>query len=81
MKLFVGNLPWRVRDNDLVEMFYEHGSVTAANVVLDRDTGRSRGFGFVEMDDDDARKAIEALNEKDLDGRAINVNEARAKTH
>ncbi|MDP6986511.1 MAG: RNA-binding protein, partial [Phycisphaerales bacterium] len=54
---------------------------TAANVVLDRDTGRSRGFGFVEMGDDDARKAIEALNGQDLDGRAINVNEARAKTH
>ena len=81
MKLFVGNLPWRVRDNDLVEMFSEHGHVTTANVVMDRDTGRSRGFGFVEMGDDDARKAIEALNEKDLDGRAINVNEARAKTH
>jgi RNA recognition motif-containing protein len=81
VKLFVGNLPWRVRDNDLVEMFSEHGSVTAANVVLDRDTGRSRGFGFVEMGDDDARKAIEALNGQDLDGRAINVNEARAKTH
>ena len=80
MKLFVGNLPWRVRDNDLVEMFSEHGHVTAANVVLDRDTGRSRGFGFVEMGDDDARKAIEALNGQDLDGRAINVNEARAKT-
>ena len=62
-------------------MFSEHGSVTAANVVLDRDTGRSRGFGFVEMSDDEARKAIEALNGLDLDGRAINVNEARAKTH
>ncbi|MDG1837276.1 MAG: RNA-binding protein [Phycisphaerales bacterium] len=80
MKLFVGNLPWRVRDNDLVEMFSEHGHVTSANVVMDRDTGRSRGFGFVEMNDDDGNKAIQALNESDLDGRAINVNEAHAKT-
>ncbi len=80
VKLFVGNLPWRVRDNDLVEMFSEHGQVTSANVVMDRDTGRSRGFGFVEMSDDDGRKAIEALNGSDLDGRAINVNEAHAKT-
>ena len=50
MKLFVGNLPWRVRDNDLVEMFSEHGHVTSANVVMDRDTGRSRGFGVVSFD-------------------------------
>ena len=79
MKLFVGNLPWRIRDNDLVEMFSEHGQVVAANVVMDRDTGRSRGFGFVEMGDSDGQKAIEALNGFDIDGRAINVNEARAK--
>ncbi|MCH2142899.1 MAG: RNA-binding protein [Phycisphaerales bacterium] len=80
MKLFVGNLPWRIRDNDLVEMFSQHGQVVAANVVMDRDTGRSRGFGFVEMGDGDGQKAIEALNGFDIDGRAINVNEARAKT-
>lgn len=79
VKLFVGNLPWRLRDADLVEMFAEHGHVTSANVVMDRDTGRSRGFGFVEMGDDDARKAIDALNGTDLDGRAINVNEARPR--
>ena len=79
MKLFVGNLPWRIRDNDLVEMFSQHGHVVAANVVMDRDTGRSRGFGFVEMGDSDGQKAIEALNGFDIDGRAINVNEARAK--
>jgi RNA recognition motif-containing protein len=79
VKLFVGNLPWRIRDNDLVEMFSEHGQVVAANVVMDRDTGRSRGFGFVEMSDSDGQKAIEALNELDIDGRALNVNEARAK--
>jgi len=80
VKLFVGNLPWRIRDNDLVEMFSQHGQVVAANVVMDRDTGRSRGFGFVEMGDGDGQKAIEALNGFDIDGRAINVNEARAKT-
>ncbi len=79
MKLFVGNLPWRLRDNDLVEMFSQHGHVVAANIVMDRDTGRSRGFGFVEMGDGDGQKAIEALNGFDIDGRAINVNEARAK--
>jgi cold-inducible RNA-binding protein len=79
VKLFVGNLPWRIRDNDLVEMFSEHGQVVAANVVMDRDTGRSRGFGFVEMSDSDGQKAIEALNELDIDGRALNVNEARSK--
>jgi len=79
VKLFVGNLPWRLRDNDLVEMFSQHGHVVAANIVMDRDTGRSRGFGFVEMGDSDGQKAIEALNGFDIDGRAINVNEARAK--
>ena len=81
MKLFVGNLPWRVRDNDLVEMFSEHGSVTAANVVLDRDTGRSRGFGFVVMANrKDATRVIDRLDGSELDGRNIVVNVATERS-
>ena len=80
-KLYVGNLAFGVTDNDLQQMFAAHGSVRSAQVIMDRDTGRSKGFGFVEMDNDqEAQAAITALNGTQVDGRSINVNEARPKT-
>ena len=79
MKLYVGNLPWSTGEAELEEMFAAIGAVTSANVITDRDTGRSRGFGFVEMSNDDAKRAIEELNGNEVDGRAIRVNEAEEK--
>ncbi len=77
--LFVGNLPWSVDDQKLESIFAEYGDVLSAKVILDRDTGRSRGFGFVEMEDDAADAAINALNEAEVDGRNIRVNEAQER--
>lgn len=77
--LFVGNLPWSVDDQSLENLFAEYGDVQSAKVILDRDTGRSRGFGFVEMDDEGASAAINALNESEVDGRNIRVNEAQER--
>jgi RNA recognition motif-containing protein len=80
MKLYVGNLSFNVTSTDLEELFAQYGKVTSASVVQDRDTGRSRGFGFVEMvDGNAARQAIQALNDKEHDGRRLTVNEARPK--
>jgi RNA recognition motif-containing protein len=79
MKLYVGNLPWSTGEAELEEMFAGIGAVSSANVITDRDTGRSRGFGFVEMSDDDAKRAIEELNGNEVDGRNIRVNEAEEK--
>ena len=77
-KLFVGSLPWAVDDAQLEEMFSEFGQVTSAKVIIDRETNRSKGFGFVEFDDDNAAKAaIDKLNNSDVQGRTIVVNEAR----
>ena len=79
-KLFVGSLPWSVNDEKLKEAFEEHGNVVSAKVVMDRTTGRSRGFGFVEMGSaDDAQKAIKALHDSELGGRNIVVNEAKSR--
>lgn len=79
-KLFVGNLPYSATDQDLHEAFSAFGQVSSANVVLDRETGRSRGFGFVEMPDDaEADRAIEEMNGADLGGRNLTVNEARPR--
>jgi RNA recognition motif-containing protein len=79
--LYVGNLSFSTTENDLREMFAPYGNVERASLVNDRDTGRSRGFGFVEMtNDSDAAAAISALNGKDSDGRSLTVNEARPKT-
>lgn len=79
-KLFVGNLPYSVTGADLEQLFAQHGSVTSAQVVTDRDTGRSKGFGFVEMSSaEEAQAAMAALNGYQQDGRAITVNEARPK--
>ena len=79
MKLYVGNLPWSTGEAELEELFAGIGEVRSSNVITDRDTGRSRGFGFVEMSDDDAKRAIEDLNGTEVDGRAIRVNEAEEK--
>ncbi len=79
-KLYVGNLSYGVRDSDLEELFAAHGTVASAQVIMDRDTGRSKGFGFVEMgSDQEARAAISALNGKELEGRNLTVNEARPR--
>lgn len=77
-KLFVGNLSWNVRDEDLREAFAPFGTVEEAVVIMDRMKDRSKGFGFVSMSsDDEAQKAMTELNGKEIDGRAINVSEAR----
>lgn len=79
-KLFVGSLSWGVNDDMLREFFEQCGTVDSAKVIVDRDTNRSKGFGFVEMsNDDEAKAAIDQLNGKELDGRAINVSEARPR--
>ena len=79
-KLFVGSLPWSVDDSQLQSTFETHGTVVSAKVIKDRATGRSRGFGFVEMENSsDAQNAIKALNESNLAGRNIVVNEAKPK--
>lgn len=78
--IYVGNLVWDVTADDLLALFQEHGKVTRAQVITDRETGRSRGFGFVEMGDDaEAQKAIDALNEADFQGRPLTVNEAKPR--
>lgn len=79
MKLYVGNLPFSTSSEDLSRLFAAHGAVESAEVVTDRDTGRSRGFGFVEMSDEDGRRAIEELDGNDMDGRRLTVNEARPR--
>jgi RNA recognition motif-containing protein len=79
-KLYVGNLTYGVTDSDLEQMFAPHGTVQSAQVIMDRDTGRSKGFGFVEMgSDQEAQAAIAALSGKEVDGRALTVNEAKPR--
>ena len=79
-KLYVGNLSYNIRDEDLQQAFAQYGSVSSAKVMMDRDTGRSKGFGFVEMSSDaEAQAAINGMNGQALDGRAIVVNEARPR--
>lgn len=79
-KLFVGSLAWGVTDDELRDFFAAAGTVTSASVVKDRETNRSRGFGFVEMSsDDEAKAAVDQLNGKELSGRAITVSEARER--
>ena len=79
VKLFVGNLPWSVGDAELEELFREYGEVESARVITDRDTGRSRGFGFVEMQVEDLATVISATNGREIDGRPLRVNEAEEK--
>ena len=78
MNIYVGNLSWGMSDQDLENLFAEHGTVTSAKIITDRMTNRSRGFGFVEMSDG-AEKAIEALNEAEVEGRKLVVNESRPR--
>lgn len=80
-KLYVGNLSYQTQEADLREHFGAHGEVVSASIVTDRDTGRSRGFGFVEMADEAAtQSAIQALDGQELDGRQLKVNEAKPRT-
>ena len=80
MKLYVGNLPYSMSDSDLQSLFQQHGTVQSAQVIIDRETGRSKGFGFVEMgSSDEGQAAIAALHDKDLGGRKLTVNEARPR--
>ena len=77
--LYVGNLPWNLTEDELAEAFGSVGPVAAARIITDRETGRSRGFGFVEVSDDDAAKAIETMNGYELKGRKLMVNHARPR--
>jgi cold-inducible RNA-binding protein len=80
MNIYVGNLSYNTNDASLRAAFEPHGEVASAQVIIDRDTGRSRGFGFVEMpDDEQAKAAIAALNGQDMDGRSLNINEAKPR--
>ena len=79
-KLYVGNLTYKVNDSDLEQLFSQFGTVQSAQVITDRDTGRSKGFGFVEMDTDaEAQAAIQGLNDQEYDGRRLTVNEAKPR--
>lgn len=80
-KLYVGNLPWSTNSASLETMFAQHGAVRSAEVISDRETGRSRGFGFVEMETEEgSQAAIQALNGVEIEGRPLTVNEARERT-
>ncbi len=79
MKIYVGNMPFSMDESQTRSLFAEFGEVDSVNVITDRETGRPRGFGFVEMADEDARKAISELHEREVDGRRLNVNEARPR--
>ncbi|MBB4888582.1 RNA-binding protein [Streptomyces netropsis] len=78
-RLYVGNLSYQTTEGDLTALFQEAGSVQSVSIVTDRDTGRSKGFAFVEMSDSDAARAVEQFNGKELNGRNLNVNEARPR--
>jgi RNA recognition motif-containing protein len=80
VNLYVGNLPWQCTQDDLVALFSQYGAVARAQVVMDRETGRSRGFGFVEMPvEDEANKAVESLNAQQYNGRPLTVNVAKPR--
>ncbi len=80
MKIYVGNLPYKIRDEELNDLFKPFGEVASANVIMERESGRSKGFGFVEMPSkEEAEKAIAELNNKEVMGRALKVNEAKPR--
>jgi cold-inducible RNA-binding protein len=80
MKLYVGNLPYGMSDSDLQNLFEQHGTVQSAQIIVDRDTGRSKGFGFVEMStSQEGQAAIQALHDQEVNGRKLTVNEARPR--
>jgi len=80
MDIYVGNLPWSIDDDGLKDLFAEHGDVVSAKVIRDRETNRSRGFGFVEMDDSSSENAISALDGHEVEGRALKVNKSKGKS-
>jgi RNA recognition motif-containing protein len=80
-KLFVGSLPWSIGDSELEDLFRDHGTVQSARVITDRETGRSRGFGFVEIETDDLAAIIRSTDGQEVEGRAIRVNEAEEKSN
>lgn len=77
--LYVGNLPWATTEDDLRRVFSPHGEVASARIITDRETGRARGFGFVEVADGDAERMVQALNGTEIDGRELTVNLAQAR--
>jgi len=80
MNIYIGNLPYSISEDELRDLFAAHGEVSSANIIMDRESGRSKGFGFVEMPDKaSGEAAIEALNQTDVQGRSIRVNEARPR--
>ena len=80
MNLYISNLSYNISDEDLRQLFADYGEITSAKVIMDRETGRSRGFGFVELSDDElAKKAIEELNQASYDGKVFNITEARPR--
>jgi RNA recognition motif-containing protein len=79
-KIYVGNLPFSANEGEIRELFGQHGAVESVSLIMDRETGRPRGFGFVEMSREDATRAIQNLNGKELGGRALRVNEAQERT-
>jgi len=81
MNIYVGNLPFSATDEELKGIFTQYGQVHSAKIIIDRETGRSKGFGFVEMSENVGRKAIEELDEAEFDGKQLTVNEARPKTN
>lgn len=78
-RIYIGNLPYRTTEDEVRELFQEHGTVLSVNLINDRETGQPRGFGFVEMEDQGADSAIEALNNSSMGGRTLKVNEARPR--
>jgi RNA recognition motif-containing protein len=79
MNIYVGNLNYRTSEDGLRKLFEQYGTVESVKLIKDKDTGKKKGFGFIEMDSDAGQKAIEALNDKELDGRNLRVNEARSR--
>ena len=80
MNIYIGNLPYSTSEDDLRDLFATHGEVSSVNIIIDRDSGRSKGFGFVEMPDkSQAESAINAINQSDVNGRSVRVNEARPR--
>ncbi|KFC18356.1 MULTISPECIES: RNA recognition motif domain-containing protein [Chryseobacterium group] len=79
MNIFVSNINYATKDYQLQELFEEFGEVTSAKIITDRDTGRSKGFGFVEMGDEEGKQALDALNQKEFNGKILNVTEARPR--
>ena len=79
MRIYVGNMPFSMNEGELSDLFAQYGEVISASVITDRETGRPRGFAFVEMNDGDGTKAIEALHDQEIGGRRLNVNQARPR--